>query len=178
MSDQKVTKENAIASVQSSASSIFSKEDVLNLIEQIEVKQVTEIKYKGISQDKIHACIENCVQNLENSVRDLVDTYNIEFELTYDKRIEVTDVDVDIDYIRGVLVEEFAELMEEDEDSGEHPNQDYIGRAFKVDEGYHHYYIASFDDGQYLVSWDNGSTHYPSSHVDKLIGNGTWKFVK
>lgn len=105
----KVTKQNAIASVQSSVSSIFSKEDVINLINSIEGGRV-------ITVTEIGAAIDRLVDSLENNEDEIVDTDGVEFSINYDNRIEVDRVRVNFDYIREALENTFMDFGQEEAD--------------------------------------------------------------
>jgi hypothetical protein len=106
----KVTKQNAIAQVQSSVSSIFSKEDVLFLINSIE-----EGSNKKVSVLDIQRAIDNVVDNFERNTEDVVDYTNVEFNISYDNRIEVESVGLNLDYVREALENNFSDFGQEDE---------------------------------------------------------------
>lgn len=102
----KVTKENAIASVQSSVSSIFSKEDVINLINSIE-----EGSSRKVTTNDIQRAIDETISWLENS-REIVDLENAEFEITWGNKIECTEVPINFDEIREALENNFMDFGE------------------------------------------------------------------
>ena len=106
----KVTKQNAIAQVQSSVSSIFSKEDVLFLINSIEVGS-----NKKVSVLDIQRAIDNVVDYVENNERDIVDLDSAEFEINYQNRIELTGVSFNTSELREALENNFSDFAEEDE---------------------------------------------------------------
>jgi len=106
----KVTKQNAIAQVQSSVSSIFSKEDVLYLINSIEVGS-----NKKVSVLDIQRAIDNVIDYVENNERDIVDLDSAEFELDYQNRIELTGVSFNTSELREALENNFSDFAEEDE---------------------------------------------------------------
>ena len=106
----KVTKQNAIAQVQSSISSIFSKEDVLFLINSIEVGSSRKITVTDIER-----AIDSVVDNFERNTEDVVDYTNVEFNISYDNRIEVESVGLNMDYIREALENTFSDFGQEDE---------------------------------------------------------------
>ena len=106
----KVTKENVIAQVQSSVSSIFSKEDVLFLINSIEVGS-----NKKVSVLDIQRAIDNVIDYVENNERDIVDLDSAEFELDYQNRIELTGVSFNTSELREALENNFSDFAEEDE---------------------------------------------------------------
>ena len=105
-------KVNVLESVQNSVSSIFSKEDVINLINSIEGEG------RVITVTEIGAAIDRLVDSLENNEDEIVDTDSVEFSIAYDNRIEVDRVRVNFDYIREALENTFmdfgeAEVVEE-----------------------------------------------------------------
>ena len=104
----KVTKENALASVRQSVSSIFSKDDVLYLINSIDDS-------KKVSKLDIERAIDNVVDNFERNTEDVVDYTNVDFSISYDNRINVESVGINLDYIREALENNFSDFAEEDE---------------------------------------------------------------
>jgi hypothetical protein len=107
----KITKENAIAQVQSSISSIFSKDDVLFLINSIEVGS-----NKKITPYDIEKAIERTIDWIENNQSDVVCLDDAEFELSYDNRIECISVGINIDEIRSALENNFCDFAEDEEE--------------------------------------------------------------
>ena len=105
----KITKENAIAQVTSSVSSIFSKEDVLFLINSIEGGRTITIM-------DIQRAIDKTVDSLERNSQDVLDLTNVEFSISYDNRIEVDSIGLDFDYIREALENNFCDFGEAVED--------------------------------------------------------------
>ena len=104
----KVTKENAIASVQSSVSSIFSKEDVINLINSIEGSS------RRVTTNDIQRAIDQTISWLENS-REIVDLENAEFEIEWGNKIACTEVPINFDEIREALETNFMDFGEADD---------------------------------------------------------------
>ena len=104
----KVTKENAIASVQSSVSSIFSKEDVINLINSIEGSS------RRVTTNDIQRAIDQTISWLENS-REVVDLENAEFEIEWGNKIACTEVPINFDEIREALETNFMDFGEADD---------------------------------------------------------------
>ena len=112
-----ITKQNAIAQVQNSISSIFSKEDVLFLLNNIEVGSS-----RKITTDDISRAIENTVRWIENNSRDVIDLENAEFEIEWGNKIACTDVPINVDEIREALENnfmDFGEVEEEEVDADE-----------------------------------------------------------
>ena len=103
----KVTKENAIASVQSSVSSIFSKEDVINLINSIE-----EGSSRKVTTEDIERAIDQTISWIENNSDRLIDEDSAEFELDYNNRVSLTNVNIDTEEIREALENNFMDFGE------------------------------------------------------------------
>ncbi len=110
MENYKVTKENALASVRQSVSSIFTKEDVLYLIEKIEVGSS-----RVITTQQINDAIDEVVNWAERRVDNLIDLNSAEFELNYNNQIELTGVEIDVECLRNALEEHFMDFGEADE---------------------------------------------------------------
>ena len=111
-------KDLVLSSVQNSVSSIFSKEDVINLIEKIEEEQVKS-KLSIDQLREITSSIMNAIEE-EASNDNIVSFEDVEFELGWDKKIEVTDVPINFDVIRDCiensLTDAFEPLEEEEDD--------------------------------------------------------------
>ena len=104
----KITKENAIAQVQSSVSSIFSKEDVLFLINSIESSS------RKITTYDIGRAIDQTIDWIENNERDVLDLDSAEFEISYNNQLECTNVPINVDSIREALENNFMDFGEEE----------------------------------------------------------------
>lgn len=102
----KVTKENVIAQVENSPSSIFTKEDVLFLINSLEVGSSRKILVSDIER-----AIDQTISWLENS-REVVDLENAEFEIEWGNKIACTEVPINFDEIREALENNFMDFGE------------------------------------------------------------------
>ena len=116
MENYKVTKENALASVRQSVSSIFTKEDVLYLIDKIEVGSSRKITTVDVQR-----AIDKTISWMENNERDVVDLDSVEFEISYNNQLSVCGVPLEIDNIREALENNFMDFgeVEVDEDEKE-----------------------------------------------------------
>ncbi len=110
----KITKENAIAQVQSSVSSIFSKDDVLFLINSIQEEQSTP----KITFDQLRDLTQSIVNSIEKEASNdnIVCYEDVEFELDYQRRIEVTDVPINFDAIKDCVEESLTEFFSPNEE--------------------------------------------------------------
>jgi hypothetical protein len=119
MSNQiKITKENAIAQVQSSVSSIFSKEDVLFLLNAIEQQQQSAPK---LTLNQVRDLTHSIVIAIEEEAQrdNIVCCDDVEFDLDYNKRIQVTDVPINFDAIRDCIEEGLTEFFEDADNEDE-----------------------------------------------------------
>ena len=106
----KITKENVIIAVQNSVSSIFSKEDVISLINSIEGGG------RVITTNDIERAIDKVISWADNNESDVVDFDSVEFELSYDNRIEVTNVPIQLENLREALENNFMDFGEAEDD--------------------------------------------------------------
>ena len=116
----KITKENVIIAVQNSVSSIFSKEDVINLINSIEGGG------RVITTNDIERAIDKVISWADNNESDVVDFDSVEFELSYNNRIEVTNVPIQLENLREALENnfmDFGEAIEEDSNDEERDDE-------------------------------------------------------
>jgi hypothetical protein len=105
-------KELVLQSVQNSVSSIFSKEDVIKLINSVEGGG------RVISVDDIQRAIDQTVYWIENNSDRLIDEDSAEFELDYNNRVTLSNVNIDVEEIREALENnfmDFGEAVEEDD---------------------------------------------------------------
>ena len=104
-------KELVLQSVQHSVSSIFTKEDVIKLINSIE-----EGSSRKITTDDIERAIDQTIGWIENNEREVLDLDNAEFEISYSNQLECTNVPINVDTIREALENNFMDFGEAEED--------------------------------------------------------------
>jgi hypothetical protein len=105
-------KENVLEVVQNSVSSIFTKDDVLKLIESIEQEQQTNQVYDLIK--KLQDLQENISYKFQNLCSDeVVDYDSVEFSIGYNNRIEVEDVSLNVDNLTDIVIDSFSCLIDE-----------------------------------------------------------------
>jgi transcriptional/translational regulatory protein YebC/TACO1 len=102
-------KDLALQLVQDSVSSIFSKEDVINIINGIEVGSSRKITTYDIGR-----AIDETISWFENNERDVIELGDAEVELNYDNRIEVVGIPLQIDNIREALENNFMDFGEDE----------------------------------------------------------------
>ena len=103
-------KELVLQSVQNSVSSIFSKEDVIKLINSVEGGG------RKISVEDINRAIDKTICWIENNERDVLDLDNAEFELSYNNHLECVGVPINTDGIREALENNFMDFGEAEEE--------------------------------------------------------------
>jgi hypothetical protein len=110
-------KELVVSSVLNSISSIFSKEDVLNLIYSIE-----EGSSRKITTEDIQRAIDKTISWAENNEDELFDLDSAELEMDYNNRINVVGVPITTDNLREVLENNFMDFGEAEEEKEEEEN--------------------------------------------------------
>ena len=102
-------KEFVLQLVENSASSIFTREDVIKLINSVEGEG------RKISVNDINRAIENVINWADNNEEDLVDRSSVEFELSYDNRLEVVGAPIQLENLREALENNFMDFGEADD---------------------------------------------------------------
>ncbi len=114
--------------VNSSFPTIFSKEDVMNLLNSIEEAEEKEEVSGGkfsLTEEEISILVERIASKIEDEVDDVVDTSDLDFDIDvdYDRRINIEvsgGVQIDtslIERITSDIIEEFiVELNEKDDE--------------------------------------------------------------
>ena len=116
-------KDLVLHSVKHSVSSIFTKEDVINLINSIEEGSSRKITTVDISR-----AIDKVVDYMDRDQRELFDFDNAEFELSYDNRIECVGVPINTDSIREILENNFMDFGEAEEEDADEKELEEIKR--------------------------------------------------
>jgi len=110
-------KDLVLQSVQDSVSSIFTKENVITLINLIDEGSSRKITTFDISQ-----AIDKVVEYMDRDQREIFDLDSAEFELSYDNKIECVGVPINTEGLREVLENNFMDFGEaevvEDEVTG------------------------------------------------------------
>lgn len=100
-------KQDVLNRVLNSESSIFSKDDVVRLIEMIEGEG------KTITVSDIGSALESALNEISRNSDEAIDKYNAEFEIN-GKEIYISDIDFDMDFIRDTFEEYLMPLGEPD----------------------------------------------------------------
>ena len=99
-------------SVKHSVSSIFTKDDVLNLISSIAQEEQTNQVYDLIKKlQELQETISYNLQNLNSD--DVVDYDSVEFSISYNNRIEVDCMNINVDNLTEIVENGIGELIEE-----------------------------------------------------------------
>ena len=105
----------SIKQVQECMSSVFSKEDVINLINKIDSENKLSV---GLAV-KIKESIERELLDIDK--RSLIDYGSAEFELSYNNCIELIGVDIDLEFIMsGIIDKNLSEFVEAENPVSEH----------------------------------------------------------
>jgi hypothetical protein len=110
-------KENLIAQLEAAKAltSVVSIDNVIALIQQLEAEQ-KEVKVLGMTQELADVLADKITRALEMNSDEFVDRGSAQFEIGWDNRLELTEVDIDVyeimKHVESVL-EEF--VIEEDE---------------------------------------------------------------
>ena len=109
----KQTIQETVASVQNAPSSIFTKEDVLTLLNNLQAADsITKFDQQMIT-DLCEVICDQIRDNARNlSTEDVVDTGSAEFEL-YGNEIQLSSVDIDDRSIAEAVVDGVADAIEE-----------------------------------------------------------------
>jgi hypothetical protein len=113
-----MTKTQTVDLLRSQLPGFYSVEQVINLIEKIEDEQSTP----KITFEQLRDVTKIIMKSIEEEAQrdNIVSFEDVEFELSYDRRIEVSDVPINFDAIRDCVEESLTEFFspaeEEEED--------------------------------------------------------------
>ena len=113
-------KELVLQSVENSVSSIFSKEDVIKLINLVEGSS------RKITTYDIGRAIDQTIDWIENNERDVLDLDSAEFEISYNNQLECTNVPINVEEIRNALENNFMDFGEEEEVEEEVSGSEFV----------------------------------------------------
>jgi len=103
-----MTKAETIAALGNQMSSFYSLEQVINIVNNIDEKG-------GTSKEALERIVDNIMESLERDVDRFVNKEDADFELAYDRRIEITDIPVDFDFIREAIENNLEQLEKVDD---------------------------------------------------------------
>ncbi len=87
--------QQAISAVESSASSIFTKEDVIKLLNSIDLESTSATSADDIDVDELIDRVQTLIGNYDTS--DIVNYEDVELSINCDHRIEIDNINVDMD---------------------------------------------------------------------------------
>lgn len=105
----KMTKQEAINTINASFPSIWSKDDVLQLINKIDEGTASFDKDKLM--DKIHDAIENAINGMSND--EILDQSECEFSVRNGNEIEIESIGVNTSDIVDAVSHDIAEAIDE-----------------------------------------------------------------
>ena len=109
--------ESAIANVQTAFPSIFTKEDVVSILEGLHTKAEEEVVVTTVLNDEqIDELVEHVKEAVSRKLNkmdcsDLVDYSTAEFELNYGNTLELTEVTVNVDSIEEEVHSEIEDKI-------------------------------------------------------------------
>ena len=114
---EKMTKAELVAKLEvvKDHSPVVSIDKMIALIQQLEAEVQVE-KVFGITQDLAEDIANKIERCLDCNSSDLVDKDSAEFELNYDNRIELSNVDVDVQEIMSHITASLEEFVIEEDD--------------------------------------------------------------
>ena len=124
--------ENLIAQLEG-AKALSSQVDidkVIELIQQLEAEQ-KQVKVFGITEDLAATIGDKIQRALDYNSDELVDRDSACFEINYDNRVELSEINVDIyeimRHVEAAISEFVLEEDEEEDDAADHPTADWDG---------------------------------------------------
>ena len=106
-----MTKNQTIDLLKNQLPGFYSVEQVINLIEKIE-----EGSSRRITTNDIEQAIDKVIRWVEHNEREFLDLDSAELEMSYDNRIEVVGVPINVDSLREALENNFMDFGEEEND--------------------------------------------------------------
>lgn len=87
--------QQAISAVESAYPSLFTKEDVIKLLNSIDLESASAPSTEGIDVDELVEAVESIIEDYPSE--DIVNYEDVSLSLNYDNRIEIDSVNVDLD---------------------------------------------------------------------------------
>jgi hypothetical protein len=114
MNYPKMTKEEAINTINTSFPSIWSREDVLQLINRIDVPEQEKLEgfiNKEKMLEKIRNAVENAINGMSND--EIVDISSCEFEIRNGNEIEIDSIGINTSDIADNIMADVEEAVDE-----------------------------------------------------------------
>ena len=115
-----MTKDQTLAALGNQLDSFYSLQQVIDI-----VKNIDEVQGRKISVQDIERAIDKVISWAEHNEDELFDLSSAELEMSYDNRIEVVGVPVNVDSLRDALENNFMDFGEDEtEDETETENEE------------------------------------------------------
>jgi len=101
--------QQAISAVESAYPSLFTKEDVIKLLNQIDLESSTAVSKNGIDIEDLTETVESVFNNYDTS--DMVSYDDIELSINYDHRIEIEIENVETDDLQERVIDAIREFF-------------------------------------------------------------------
>jgi len=113
-----MTKEQLIAQLEGAKelTSVVSIDNVIALIQSIEPEVIVEKEF-AMTQEFAEEIANRIERSLDYNSRDLIDVDSAEFELTYDNRIELNNVEINMREIMDHVTASLERFVEEPEEA-------------------------------------------------------------
>jgi hypothetical protein len=115
---QKMTKEEALTKVAQGVGSIYSKEDVVNLINSIE----ENAGKATITEELIETISDAVATSINNSVQDVIDDFEVDIDQSYGGNsfeVNINDIEFNETRIASIVAEVLSEELETEEETEE-----------------------------------------------------------
>jgi hypothetical protein len=91
--------------------SFYSLEQVIKIVESIESE---ESNVNNANIEDIEEAIENVITGIECGRLDIIDRDSAEFGIGYDNKIELENINVEVDILRSELMDEILSLVKKE----------------------------------------------------------------
>lgn len=102
-----MTKQQTIESLERQMPSFYSLQQVIDIVKAIDDKPKDKANW---AIEDLSAVIDDVIENYDTS--DLVDYENIDISIDYDRRIEINNVNVDLECLRRDVVNAVIEFFD------------------------------------------------------------------
>lgn len=105
-----MTKQNVLNLVNDSISSIFTKEDVIRLVEQIESEKTQNVNVFGLTEDQMDDLVLAIAENIDSEGVDLFSDY--ELDMNY-REVELSSVEYRLNDLKQVVADAIENYISE-----------------------------------------------------------------
>jgi hypothetical protein len=111
------TIQETVASVQNAPGSMYTREDVISLLNKISIPEPSEQVANGLTRDQIEELCKRVVaqvkENAENLDNDIIDRDTAEMSMGYSNTVELDSVEFDTSEIAREVVNGIGDVIEE-----------------------------------------------------------------